>query len=70
VILVERELVHLEVTGVQHQAAAVLIATAKPSGIEWFTARNSQSNGPNRSGVLPRPPWSWGDAVLLELRLR
>ncbi len=25
------------------------IATASASGIEWLTARNSQSNGPNRS---------------------
>ena len=29
--------------------AAVRIATASPSGIEWFTATNSQSNGPNFS---------------------
>ena len=28
--------------------AAVRIATASPSGIEWLTATNSQSNGPSR----------------------
>ena len=49
--------------------AAVRIATARPSGIEWLTATNSQSNGPNRS----RCPsvTSTGDRrdpVLLELR--
>ena len=27
--------------------ASVRIATARPSGIEWLTARNSRSNGPN-----------------------
>jgi len=29
--------------------AAVLMATASASGIEWFTATNSQSKGPIRS---------------------
>ena len=27
--------------------AGVLMATASASGIEWLTAKNSQSNGPN-----------------------
>ena len=41
--LVERELVHLEVAGVQDQARRRCgCATARPSGIEWLTARNSQ----------------------------
>ena len=45
---VERQLVHLEVAGVQHQCRPpVRIATASASGIEWLTATNSRSNGPN-----------------------
>ena len=47
---VQRQLVHLEVAGVQRPGRpAVRIATASASGIEWLTARNSQSNGPRRS---------------------
>ena len=41
--------------------AAVRIATARPSGIEWLTATNSQSNGPNRVPVALRHlAWSPG----------
>ena len=46
---VERQLVHLEVAGVQHCAGRGRIATASASGIEWLTAKNSHSNGPSRS---------------------
>ncbi len=47
---VQRQLVHLEVAGVQDGArAGVRTATARASGIEWLTATNSHSNGPNRS---------------------
>ena len=44
---VERQLVHLEVAGGEHECPrAVRIATASASGIEWLTAMNSRSNGP------------------------
>ena len=43
---VERQLVHLEVTGGQTVPAAEWMTTARASGIEWFTATNSRSNGP------------------------
>ena len=46
---VERQLVHLEVAGVQEVPAGVRTKTASASGIEWLTATNSQSKTPSRS---------------------
>ena len=48
---VERQLVHLEVAGVQQRAARGAHATASASGIEWLTATNSQSKTPSFSRV-------------------
>ena len=50
--------------------AGVLIATASASGIEWLTAKNSHSNGPNRCRS-PSTTSTLGrlDAVLGELGL-
>ena len=48
--------------------AGVRIATASPSGIEWLTATNSQSNGPNAAAIsLGDLLGDRGDPVLLEL---
>ena len=68
---VERQLVHLEVAGVQDGAGAgVRTATARASGIEWFTATNSHSNAPNCSRCPSRDLARRRlDAVLLELGL-
>ena len=50
--------------------AAVRIATARPSGIEWLTAMNSQSNGPSACRCPSRTSMRLrGDPVLLELGL-
>ena len=43
---VQGQLVHLEVAGVQQRPAGVRTATARASGIEWLTEKNSQWNGP------------------------
>ena len=43
---VEQELVQFDVAGVRARPAPVRMATAMASGIEWLTAKYSQSNGP------------------------
>ena len=46
------------------------MATASPSGMEWLTATNSQSNGPSRAALaLAHLDGDRGDAVLVELGL-
>ena len=54
---VQRQLVHLEVAGVQDHARPWCGSpTASASGIEWLTAKNSRSNGPERQPARPRRP--------------
>lgn len=48
---------------------SVRMKTAKASGIEWFTAMNSHSNGPNCSTALGNGQRVRLDPMLLQLRL-
>ena len=49
--------------------AAVRIATARPSGIEWLTATNSQSNGPELRPVALAPPRAAAGVIRCSLSL-
>ena len=67
---VERQLVHLEVAGVQHQCRPGCgCATASASGIEWLTAKNSQSNGPSCSTLALARPRACSGLIRCSLQL-
>ena len=61
---VQRQLVHLEVAGVQDRAGRRRIATASASGMEWLTATNSSPNAPDAQ------PLPVGDHLASVLRIR